>query len=511
MSLIKYFKNNPKLPSLVGDFIYKKNIGEGGNANVLLFQKNGVEFALKFLKTSSASQLSRFQDEFFCVSQLGGHANITKPYHFDSIVIDDERYYFMVMKHYTNTLAGLKSICNVSDFEKSEKGIKLFIALVKGIKYLHDNKILHRDIKPQNIFYCDENSTYVLGDLGIAKFSSDKFSREAATKKSDRMANYLYSAPEQVDSKGTVSEPADIFSLGQVMQWYLTGSAIRGTDRQTFSTSDSPDELRALDKVIDKCLKNDPNERYQSISDLILNYNEFFEQPKPKDHWTQIRVFDDVIRRSFTKIKRLLHTKDCIEIERFLRRFSEICDLNKFWFMSVDGGNNQLEQLVKIDDGSWLMSRDKEIRIEQLIVYRNNAAIQKDFFVIVTSAQTPFSTVDNKGNKIVRNIPDEVSEDWAYCYNDQYIEVDEVENGYYDTGSKEIEVDCRFQYRTRELQKFAYLIAPEGTPVAIINDWKPITNLLQEIVNKDELEQESLKLYLESTISHYSKDITYYM
>ena len=167
MSLIKYFKNNPKLPSLVGDFIYKKNIGEGGNANVLLFQKNGVEFALKFLKTSSASQLSRFQDEFFCVSQLGGHANITKPYHFDSIVIDDERYYFMVMKHYTNTLAGLKSICNVSDFEKSEKGIKLFIALVKGIKYLHDNKILHRDIKPQNIFYCDENSTYVLGDLGI--------------------------------------------------------------------------------------------------------------------------------------------------------------------------------------------------------------------------------------------------------------------------------------------------------------------------------------------------------
>ena len=76
--------------------------------------------------------------------------------------------------------------------------------MTNALSHLHSNQIIHRDLKPKNVFFDKSINEYVIGDLGIAHFSDDVFERESKTKPSERMANFGFSAPEQIDSKGSV-------------------------------------------------------------------------------------------------------------------------------------------------------------------------------------------------------------------------------------------------------------------------------------------------------------------
>jgi eukaryotic-like serine/threonine-protein kinase len=219
-TLNKILKNQSILSTDVGDFTYKKHIGEGGNAQVFLFEKNNdnskEKFAIKFLKSDENTKIKRFKDEYFCTIQIPTHPNVARLYHFDKIYLEDSEYLIIIMKYYSAKLENPTE----NDDEKEEKSWKLFCDLARGLEHIHNYSIIHRDIKPQNIFYDEETNNYVLGDLGIAHFSDDKFVKEAKTKPAERLANYSFSAPEQVNSKEEITKAADIYSLGQVIQWY---------------------------------------------------------------------------------------------------------------------------------------------------------------------------------------------------------------------------------------------------------------------------------------------------
>lgn len=271
VSLVKFFKKNSMFQTDVGLFEFERDLGLGGNANVLKFKRGGQAYAIKFIPHGDESKLSRFRDEFFCAAQIPTHRNVVKTYHFDRATIEETDYSLIVMKFYDDTLHKLGHVVDESSEKRVAKGSHLFKDLLTGLHHLHAHHIIHRDIKPQNIFFDAETNSYVIGDLGIAHFKDEAFVKEATTKPTDRLANYLFSAPEQVDSKNKITAAADIYSLAQVMQWYFTGKTIRGLGRPRFSSGASGEFLSILDGFADKALRNEPTARFQSI-DEIANF-----------------------------------------------------------------------------------------------------------------------------------------------------------------------------------------------------------------------------------------------
>ena len=119
------------------------------------------------------------------------------------------------------------------------------LQIVDGLVILHENQIVHRDIKPQNILRCDD--TWKIADFGISKFT-----RRPVTGHTFQGAHSRpWAPPEQI--QGTQAHPsADIYALGRVMLFMLTGKANIGPD------SGASEEWL---EIIRKCIEIDPAHR----------------------------------------------------------------------------------------------------------------------------------------------------------------------------------------------------------------------------------------------------------
>lgn len=510
ISLNKSLKAQKILQTDVGDFSYYKSLGEGGNSFVFHFKKGEKDFAIKFLKTNDTSKLNRFKDEFFCAMQIPTHKNIVNSYHFDKVSVSVDDYFIIIMKHYHGTLSSEGSIKDLDENEKSDKAWKLFCSLANALLHLHSNHIIHRDIKPQNVFVDGGVDEYVLGDLGIAHFSDVIFERASKTKPSERMANFGFSAPEQINSKGTVTPASDIYSLGQVVHWYLTEKTIRGLRMERLAQAESPEKLKWLDSILEKCLINDPSLRFQSISEI----SEFVKQlknPPRHDYWQPLHKFDDVIRMSFPKINGVLETTNIHSIERFISNFQSECNLDDFWYMNLDGGDNTCGEIEKISDNEWLFCKEMELELNKLIVYLDYGSPYKNFFVFLVEPSLPFDIVDEEGYSIEREFSPDAISDYATFWNERYIDCNETKNGYYEFNGEVIPVDREsFSDRRRHLDKYAYIIVPQGTATAIMRERTPTERFLKRIVESGKVEDDSLREYMSETRRHHSPEITMY-
>jgi eukaryotic-like serine/threonine-protein kinase len=352
-SLSAVLKKQKTLVTDLGEFEYVKQIGEGGNSLVFLFEKSAQSFAVKFLKLSEATKENRFKDEYFCSMQMASHKNVVELYHFDKVVVCSTDYFVIFMKHYEGVLKG--PLIGKTDKEKAECGWKLFEDLSAALAHLHKHRVIHRDIKPQNIFVSQSNQ-FVLGDLGIAHFPDELFPKLSKTANSDRMANFMFSAPEQSEVGSNVTEAADIYSLGQVLQWYLSGKTVRGTGRTSIGTSTSPEELKTLDAVINKCMRNNSAERFQSIAEIVKFIKEK-RSPKKKDPWEEIHNFDDAIRKSFTTIGDYYESSAQNEITDFVSNFQQSCSPESFYWVGSDGGSFHYCPMRQLSDG-YLMKKN---------------------------------------------------------------------------------------------------------------------------------------------------------
>ncbi|GLS90370.1 hypothetical protein GCM10007916_14370 [Psychromonas marina] len=509
-SLNKSLKNLSYLPTDIGDFEFVKSLGEGGNSFVFHFKKGEKDFAIKFLKKAESSKLNRFKDEYFCASQIPSHNNIVQAYHFDKVTVDSDEYFIIIMKYYQGTLRTEDNGSETNYDSQSEKAWELFISLANGLSHLHSHQIIHRDLKPQNVFFDESINEYVIGDLGIAHFSDEVFERESKTKPTERMANFGFSAPEQIDSKEAVQASCDIYSLGQVIYWYLTGKTIRGLDMEALANSNSPENLKYLDRIVKKCLINDASKRFQSISE-ISEYLKELKNPPKHDYWPELHKFDDAIRKSLPKIKSFLEVSDEKIIKRFLDNFNNECKADEYWYMSVEGGDNTFTGISHLEGMNFLFCGMTEIKLSKLLVYRDSGYPYKNFFILLIDPSEPFNLLDEEGNSINRDLSPECSRDYATLWNEKYVDCDETDNGYFEFQGDVITVDRdTFKDRIRHLQKYAYIIVPQGTATARMMDRTPTERFLERVVKEEAIEKSSLRTYLDETRSHHSREITMY-
>lgn len=267
-------------------FTNKNRIGQGGNGLVYLAKINGREVAVKFLISDSENKKRRFKSEFFNTNYVKNKLyHVVNMIHYDEVIMNEEiSIPYIIMSRYSQNLKSYRR-------SKTELQREDFLEIVKflfnSIASIHRQNILHRDIKPENILV-DSEGKFFLADFGIAHFDKENFPIDNRTKKGERLANIEFSAPEQINHQYELSEATDIYSMAQIMYWYIFGVVNRGTDAEHISSKYDWEEAYIFDLVINKCLRNNPSERFQSINEIA----EFIQSEKEKRK--ELDPFDDM-------------------------------------------------------------------------------------------------------------------------------------------------------------------------------------------------------------------------
>jgi hypothetical protein len=155
------------------------------------------------------------------------------------------------------------------------EAVSLVRGIAEGLAYAHAAGLIHRDIKPGNILIAPDGTPKIT-DWGLGKEMTDR-------KETLFVAFSLdYAAPEQIspNTYGRADARTDIFQLGAVFYELLTGKlpfsgegigevSVSILTTEPLPPSEVSETLRVYDAVVRKCLEKDPEQRYQSIEDLL--------------------------------------------------------------------------------------------------------------------------------------------------------------------------------------------------------------------------------------------------
>jgi serine/threonine protein kinase/CheY-like chemotaxis protein len=163
-----------------------------------------------------------------------------------------------------------------------DEGIRILESIGKALDHLHRHEVLHRDVKPGNIFVLD-NWEAKLGDMGISRRLIDR----NATSTGHVVGTPGYLAPEQVLDTQPLDIRADLFSLGLTLYHALSGNnpflketayasmlaRIEGPELQ-ISQKSIPHVSETLINIISKLIRRQPSQRYTVPSDLLEELKE---------------------------------------------------------------------------------------------------------------------------------------------------------------------------------------------------------------------------------------------
>jgi len=238
-------------------------IGEGGMAHVYRGIQDSLQrpVAIKLLINDLSfdeEARHRFERESYIIARLN-HANII---HVIDRGINREEMPYFVMEYVEGIeLSTAAKIRNISYSEK----IDIIIQVLKALSYAHNNNVIHRDIKPDNILIDDDCNVKIL-DFGIAQFYEGKGKSGERTCTGTIMGTYNYMSPEQRKSSENVSAQSELYSVGVVMYGLFTGKLPTGRYPDPMVLNqDIPQELNAL---ILKCLNTNPDDRPRSAEQL---------------------------------------------------------------------------------------------------------------------------------------------------------------------------------------------------------------------------------------------------
>lgn len=250
-----------------------RKLADGAAAEVLLARelKSGEQVVVKVLRselTSDASVVGRFLDEAK-VFQRMRHPNIVRC--LGSGQLPDGRVYVM-----TELLEGrdLGSQLRRDGPLASDELLKLAIPLAEALEHVHQHGVIHRDLKPDNIFLAGGLQAFDprLLDFGLARFEGPKSVRTAT---GVILSTPEYTPPECIQGQKADAR-SDLYSFGIVLFEALTGAPpfVAGNYGELLlkHLSQPPPALPAsathLQKIVHRCLCKEPENRYGSAAEL---------------------------------------------------------------------------------------------------------------------------------------------------------------------------------------------------------------------------------------------------
>lgn len=256
-------------------------IGAGGMSDVYKAKDHtlGRFVAIKVLKpefSEDVNFVTKFRTEAQSAAGLE-HPNIVNIYDVGS----ENGMHYIVMEYVEGIT--LKTYIEKKGQLSFKEAVSIAIQVGRGIEAAHNKHIVHRDIKPQNIIISTEGKVKVT-DFGIARAATSN------TINSDVMGSVHYSSPEQARN-GFVDGKSDIYSLGIVMYEMVTGRvpfdgdttvavAIQHLQEEMVVPSAyAPDLPISMEKIILKCTQKNPDRRYESMGDLLMDLKKALISP----------------------------------------------------------------------------------------------------------------------------------------------------------------------------------------------------------------------------------------
>ena len=303
---------------LAGRYEILEHIGSGGMADVYKARCHKLNryVAIKVLRREYCDNES-FVRKFTVEAQSTAgliHPNIVNIYDAGN----EEGIHYIVMELAEGMT--LKRYIRRYGRLSARETVDFAIQIASGLQAAHEHHIIHRDIKPQNILVSD-SGTIKVTDFGIARAATGD-----DTISSSAMGSVRYLSPEQARG-GYADERSDIYSLGITIYEMATGKVpfdgentvaialMHLRDEITPPRCYFPDIPSSLEKIILKCTMKQPEQRYQSAAELILDLQKVFLSPDGNyvyvdplvdDSPTIQRNTEDIekIRKSLTGIER---------------------------------------------------------------------------------------------------------------------------------------------------------------------------------------------------------------
>jgi serine/threonine-protein kinase len=288
----------------LGNYLIREEIGRGGMGQVFIAHHALMcrPTALKVLRNTEENHQSaaaRFEREVRLSSTLT-HPNTITIYDFGR-TSDNTFYYAM------EYLQGMDLQRVVARFGPlpAARAVPILTQVCGSLAEAHERNIIHRDIKPSNIFLTQRGGLYdfvkVL-DFGVAK-QIQKDAGPELTQPGVSVGTPRYFAPEAIRGSGAIDARADIYNVGGVAYWILTG-------HETFESSSKieliinhaktrpkrPSEVSEipipseLDDIVMKCLEKDPDDRFQTVAELeaalrAIRFDNPWTQAKAREWW----------------------------------------------------------------------------------------------------------------------------------------------------------------------------------------------------------------------------------
>jgi eukaryotic-like serine/threonine-protein kinase len=261
----------------LGDFKLVKKLGEGGMGTVFRALQVSLdrEVAVKVLAQHLAANpdfVQRFQREAKIMAKID-HPNVLRCYAFG----ENQGLHYFAMEYVDGgSLEGwVQRLGRLSVGDT----LHVLIACAHAMQHAHEMDLVHRDLKPDNILLTKKGVVKV-ADLGLAKALSDDL---GLTKTGTGAGTPFYMAPEQSRDVKHVDARADIYALGVMLYYCLTGEvpfkgetvvdlyAAKEKGKFTPARQFNDEVPERLDLILDKTLARKPEHRYQTCTELAAD------------------------------------------------------------------------------------------------------------------------------------------------------------------------------------------------------------------------------------------------
>jgi serine/threonine-protein kinase len=271
---------------VLGNYVLTEKIGEGGMGQVVKAtdRRSGRVAAVKVLRPDmmeSTAVTKRFRQEADVARKIS-HDNIVTAYDAD----EEKGVHYLAMEFVEGR--DLSSIMEEGLGLSLPQVMDYIIQTARGLEYAHNHGIIHRDIKPSNLLV-DLEGVVKISDMGLARIQDDDAGSmgatlaERLTQQGQVLGTIDYMSPEQATDTAGADHRSDIYSLGCTLYHLLAGKPIYAgetpiekvmahCEAEIPSLRDAvPGAPVELDQVLAKMVAKKPEDRYQSMTDLLAD------------------------------------------------------------------------------------------------------------------------------------------------------------------------------------------------------------------------------------------------